>query len=100
MAAPSHRGNACMLQIGDARTPMGAAPEQATTPHGSYAYKATPLGAIWRFHLAPDAIEWEAGPRRGHLAYTDIRRLRLSFRPVSMQSRRFLAEIWPSQGAK
>jgi hypothetical protein len=79
---------------------MGAAPEQATTPHASYAYKATPLGAIWRFHLAPDAIEWEAGPRRGHLPYADIRRLRLSFRPVSMQSHRFLAEIWPSRGAK
>ncbi|HEX4554971.1 MAG TPA: hypothetical protein VH249_13345 [Xanthobacteraceae bacterium] len=79
---------------------MGAAPEQATTPHASYAYKATPLGAIWRFRLAPDAIEWEAGPRRGHLPYADIRRLRLSFRPVSMQSHRFLAEIWPSRGAK
>jgi len=77
-----------------------AAPERASAPHISYAYKAAPLGATWHFHLAPDAIEWEAGPRRGQLPYADIRRLRLSFRPVSMQSRRFLAEIWPSRGAK
>jgi hypothetical protein len=79
---------------------MDAVPEQATAPHVSYAYKAAPLGAMWHFHLAPDAIEWEAGPRRGRLRYADIRRLRLSFRPVSMQSRRFLAEIWPARGAK
>jgi hypothetical protein len=79
---------------------MGAAPESATVPHASYAYKATPLGAIWRFHLGSDAIEWEAGPRRGQLRYADIRRLRLSFRPVSMQSHRFLAEIWPARGPK
>jgi hypothetical protein len=79
---------------------MAAAPESATAPHASYAYKATPLGAIWHFHLGSDAIEWEAGPRRGQLRYADIRRLRLSFRPVSMQSHRFLAEIWPARGPK
>src|ERR1700730_3083079 len=100
MPMPDDRDNACVLQTGDARTPMGAAPESATVPHPSYAYKATPLGAIWQFHRGSDAIEWEAGPRRGQLRYADIRRLRLSFRPVSMQSRRFLAEIWTVRGAK
>src|SRR5882762_2787961 len=100
MPLPDDHDNACVLQTGDARTPMAAAPESATVPHASYAYKATPLGAIWQFHLGSDAIEWEAGPRRGQLRYADIRRLRLSFRPVSMQSHRFLAEIWPARGPK
>jgi hypothetical protein len=100
MPVPDDHDNACVLQTGDARTPMAAAPESATVPHASYAYKATPLGAIWQFHLGSDAIEWEAGPRRGQLRYADIRRLRLSFRPVSMQSHRFLAEIWPARGPK
>jgi hypothetical protein len=79
---------------------MAAHSEQATASPAGYAYTATPFGPTWHFHLADDAIEWEAGPRRGHLPYADIRRLRLSFRPVSMQSRRFLAEIWPARGPK
>ena len=71
-----------------------------TAPPTSYAYKPALLGAMWRFHLTPDAIEWAAGPRGGRVLYVDIRRLRLSFRPVSMQTHRFLAEIWPARGAK
>src|SRR5262245_62270545 len=34
----------------------------------------------------------------GHILYRDISRLRLSFRPVSMQSQRFITELW-GQGA-
>jgi hypothetical protein len=34
------------------------------------------------------------------MLYADLRRLRLSFRPVSMQGDRFLAEIWPAAGPK
>ena len=32
---------------------------------------------------------------RGRTAYTRIARVRLSFRPVTMQTRRFVTEIWP-----
>jgi len=42
------------------------------------------------FRLAPDALEWMAGRRSGRMPYRDLRRLRLSFRPVTMQSHRFL----------
>ena len=59
-----------------------------------YAYKPSLLGAVWQFRLAPDAIEWDGGNRSGRIPYGDIRRLRLSFRPVTMQTYRFLAEIW------
>jgi hypothetical protein len=74
-----------------------AAPEPPAT---RYAYKPGRLAAVWQFQLAPDAIEWEAGTRRGRLPYADIRRIRLSFRPRSMQTHRFVAEIWPVRGAR
>jgi hypothetical protein len=43
---------------------------------------------------------WRVGGRTGHARYEDIRRLRLSFRPATLQSQRFLAEIWPDGGPK
>jgi len=66
----------------------------------AYTYKASLLGAPWRFRLAPDALDWEVGARHGRIPYGDIRRVRLSFRPVNMQTYRFLAEIWPASGSK
>jgi hypothetical protein len=76
------------------------APAPPPTPPTSYGYKPALFGAIWQFDLTPDAIEWAAGTRSGRILYADIRRLRLSFRPVSTQTHRFLAEIWPARGAK
>jgi hypothetical protein len=60
----------------------------------SYSFKPALLGAPWELHLRPDALEWRAGLSSGRVAYDRIRRLRLSFRPVTMQSYRFLTEIW------
>jgi hypothetical protein len=72
----------------------------ATAPQASYAYKPALLGTSWQFCLASDAIEWTAGARGGRVRYADIRRVRLSFRPMSTQTHRFVAEIWPIRGAK
>ncbi len=66
----------------------------------AYSYKPSLFGAPWQFRLAADALEWQAGMRGGRFPYADIRRVRLSFRPVNMQTYRFLAEIWPLQGPK
>jgi len=66
----------------------------------SYAYRPAPMGASWEFRLAPDALEWDIGRRSGRVPYGEIRRLRLSFRPVTVQTYRFLAEIWPAAGPK
>jgi len=65
-----------------------------------YAYNASLVGAPTEFYLRHDALEWRRGDSRGRTAYSKIRRLRLSFRPMTMQSYRFLAEIWPDQGPK
>jgi hypothetical protein len=60
----------------------------------AYAYKPSVMGAPWEFRLAPDRLLWALGGRGGGVAYADIRRVRLSFRPVTMQSYRFITEIW------
>ncbi|HZN29593.1 MAG TPA: hypothetical protein VFB88_09530 [Xanthobacteraceae bacterium] len=50
--------------------------------------------------MAPDAIEWQIGRYQGRTAYARIARVRLSFRPVTMQARRFVTEIWPVDGPR
>jgi hypothetical protein len=66
----------------------------------AYSYKPSLLGAPWEFRLTPDAIEWRVGPHHGYTPYTRIARIRLSFRPVTMQTRRFVTEIWPAGGPR
>src|SRR5262245_56055623 len=67
--------------------------ESASDP--VYSYKASLLGAPFEFCLAADALEWRKGRHAGRTPYRDIRRIRLSFRPATMQSYRFIAEVWP-----
>ena len=73
--------------------PAGAADGDLT-----YSYQPSLIGAPWTFTLTGDGMVWSAGSRSGRLRYRDVRRLRLSFKPVSMQTHRFLTEIW-AEGA-
>jgi hypothetical protein len=77
-------------------------PIEADAPEGNpaYAYKPSLLGAPFEFRLAADALEWRKGRHAGRTPYDGIRRIRLSFRPATMQNHRFLAEIWPANGPK
>jgi hypothetical protein len=59
-----------------------------------YAYRPSLMGAARQFKLANDGIEWTAGRHSGRIAYRDVRRLRMSFRPANMQTQRFLTEVW------
>ncbi len=65
-----------------------------------YAYKASLMGGAWVLRLAPHALHWSIGALSGSVPYAGIRRVRLSFRPVTMQPYRFLAEIWGDRGPK
>jgi hypothetical protein len=60
----------------------------------AYAYRASVLGAPFEFQLTGGAIVWNAGRRSGRVPYRRVRRVRMSYRPASMQSHRFLTEIW------
>ena len=58
-----------------------------------YAYKASLIGAAHQFELTDDGLSWQVGGKSAVWAYADIAAIRLSYRPVSMQSRRFRADI-------
>lgn len=72
----------------------------ATETEVTYVYKPSLMGAPFEFRLAPDALEWSKGSHTGRAPYGRIRRVRLSFRPMTMQNYRFLAEVWPAEGTK
>jgi hypothetical protein len=66
----------------------------------TYAFKASSFGAPWEFELRPEGLKWNVGRRTGQLGYDKIKRVRLSYRPVTMQSYRFQAEIWSDEMPK
>src|SRR5947208_11045760 len=65
-----------------------------------YAYKPSLMGAPFEFRLASDALEWRRGTSTGRAPYGRIRRVRLGFRPMTMQNYRFLTEVWIANGPK
>jgi hypothetical protein len=60
----------------------------------AYSYRPSLLGAPREFKLTHEGIEWTAGSRTGRVAFRDIRRVRMSYRPTSMQGHRFVTEVW------
>jgi hypothetical protein len=65
-----------------------------------YAFKPSLFRAAFEFRLTPTALEFTAGSRSGRIPYGDFRRMRLSYRPTSVQSSRFLTELWSVGEAK
>ena len=59
----------------------------------TYAYKPSLIGSAHQFELIDNGLSWRIAGRSGVWAYTEIASIRLSYRPVSMQSRRFRADI-------
>ena len=66
----------------------------------SYSFKPSVIGGWCVFTLKPDGLHWQIGARSGRVRYERIRAVRLSFRPVTMQSRRFVTEIWSTDHPK
>jgi hypothetical protein len=66
----------------------------------AYSYRPSLLGAPYEFRLGEQALEWRVGNRSGHVPWREVERVRLSFRPVSMQRHRFVAEIWAAGAPK
>ncbi len=64
------------------------------TPDTTYSFKASALGSPWEFQLKAEGILWRVGLHSGLIRYDQINRVRLSFRPVTMQNYRFQTEIW------
>lgn len=60
----------------------------------SYSYRSSLVGAEWNLTLAPDGLIWSAGARSGVMRYEAISRMRMAYRPTSVQTTRFMTEIW------
>jgi hypothetical protein len=65
-----------------------------------YAYKASLIGAAHQFELTEDGLSWRIAGKTGVWTYAGISAIRLSYRPVSMQSRRFRADIDNADGGR
>ncbi len=70
----------------------------AAAPSTAYSYRPSLLGAPWEFELVGEGIDWSTGRKSGHIPFRNLRRLRMSYRPASMQSHRFMTELW-AEGA-
>jgi hypothetical protein len=66
----------------------------------AYSYRPSLLGAAWEFKLGDAGIDWTAGRRSGRIPFAKVRRLRMSYRPMSMQSHRFTTEVWAEDGTR
>jgi hypothetical protein len=65
-----------------------------------YAYKASLIGAAHQFELTGGGLSWRIAGKSGVWPYAGISAIRLSYRPVSMQSRRFRADIENADAAR
>lgn len=74
--------------------------KEAAASTGAYAFKASLIGAAQQFELTDDGLVWRIGPKSGLWPYATIAKLRLSYRPVSMQSQRFRADLEDVGGAR
>jgi hypothetical protein len=73
--------------------PNQAALSGEGAPETRYAYKASLIGSAHQFELTDAGLKWKVSNRSGIWAYADIAEIRLSYKPSSMQSRRFRADI-------
>src|SRR5580704_2153694 len=71
-----------------------------TASGARYAYKASLIGAAHRFELTDQGLSWQIGGKSELWPYAEISSIRLSYRPVSMQSHRFRADIERADGQR
>src|SRR3954471_4452700 len=67
--------------------------DMPVAPGSRYAYKASLIGSAYEFELTEPGLKWRAAGKSGFWNYRDIAAVRLSYRPVSMQARRFRCDI-------
>jgi hypothetical protein len=79
---------------------IASSPIEAAAPATRYAYKASLIGAAHQFELTREGLSFRVAGRSGLWRYAEIAAIRLSYRPVSMQWRRFRADIHHANGAR
>ena len=67
-------------------------------PALEYGYRPSLIGAPYEFRASEYGLDWNTGGKSGRIAWRDVRHVRMSYRPTSMQPHRFVTEIW-AEGA-
>lgn len=65
-----------------------------------YVFKPSLVGGASQFDLTDEGLSWQARGKKGVWPLEKIAAIRLSYRPVSMQSRRFRADIEDTRGER
>jgi hypothetical protein len=76
-------------------TRANAPPEVA-----AYGYRPSLLGAPHEFRLDEGGLAWSVGRKSGRVAWGDVTRVRLSFRPTNIRTQRYVTEIWAAGAPK
>ncbi|MDP3076096.1 hypothetical protein [Bradyrhizobium sp.] len=77
-----------------------AAASAEAAPATHYAYKASLIGSAHQFELTAQGLSWHVGAKSGVWRYDELAEIRLSYRPASMQSRRFRCDITRNDGQR
>ena len=78
----------------------GSQKQTTAAPITRYAYKPSLIGRASEFELREEGLSWRIAGRTGLWPYASLAAIRLSYRPVSMQARRFRADIENEAGAR
>ena len=62
-----------------------------------YSFRPSAFGAPREFRLLDGGLAWEIGRRSGVVPFDRIQRVRMSYRPATMQTHRFVTEIWSAE---
>jgi hypothetical protein len=73
---------------------------ETAAPGHAYGYKASLIGAAHLYELTGDGLSWRTGRQSGLWRYGDIAEVRLSYRPMGMQSKRFRADLRHADGSR
>lgn len=65
-----------------------------------YSYRPRLIGAGQDFRLGDHSLEWNVSGMRGQTAYPMFTMVRIGYRPSNLGSSRYIAELWPRNGAK
>lgn len=65
-----------------------------------YIFKPSLVGGASQFDLTDDGLSWQSRGKKGVWPLEKIAAIRLSYRPVSMQSQRFRADIEDTRGER
>lgn len=74
--------------------------DEAAGDGTQYVFKPSLVGGASQFDLTDEGLSWQVRGKKGVWPLNKIAAIRLSYRPVSMQSRRFRADIEDTRGER